>query len=576
MTQSSTTPSNHTKCIRIVWAPPRVYGGMTRSVPLAVLVLLALASVPASAATAPGRVAFSVASSVPQPSSGDGFDTHGSVALPDGGVVMLAHDRPAGPALAVRLRRDGTPEQTFGNGGTARLTSAGAGFRAHHVIDLPDGRLLIAGSRPATQYGPLKLVLVRLLSNGSIDPSFGAGGVVATAFAAQPFDLPMALAPDGSIVLTGALPRAPEPSPTDWVVVKLSPTGAPDTTFGTVRIPTAGDPSRGIGVAVTSAGSIVALGAGPAPGIVGDVIYLVGLTALGKPDPAFNGGAPAVVPLSAATRLHRRADGALDVAGHGAIVRFDAAGALDTTYAAAGVFALDQRSAAPELVALPDGGSLLVRQLPDARTIPLESRLAVQRLTAGGTSAGSTVIPTPFGGGFAGPGKRTAGSVAQNSFRGGLLRRDDGSFVATGRVGVVTPNGKMDATVADFVAAAALTSSLALDRSFGGPQQPVAATVRVRPQRAVSSARLRRIKVRVSASESGLLLLRVRDTRGRLLGGSLQPVYAAGARTVLIPLTNLGAQRLRGARRGLRITVRHEFRDIVAGADTGVTRGRLR
>ena len=139
-----------------------------------------------------------------------------------------------------------------------------------------------------------------------------------------------------------------------------------------------------------------------------------------------------------------------------------------------------------------------------------------------------------------------------------------------------TPHDKMSSTLADFVAAAAFTPSLTPDRSFGGPQQPAAATVRVRPQRAVTSARLRRIKVRVSASEAGLLLLRVRDARGRLLGGSLQAVYAAGTRTVLVGLTNLGAQRLRAARRGLPIRVRHEFRDIVAGTDTGVTRGRLR
>ena len=376
---------------------------MTRSLPLAALVLFVLAIAPASAsaATAPGRVALSVASTVPHHYTGR-YDTQGSVALPDGSVVMLAHDTTADTALAVRLRRDGTPEGAFGTGGTARLTAAGPLFHAHQVIGLPDGRLLIAGSRPATQYGPLKLVLVRLLPNGSFDPSFGAGGVVATALQAQPFDLPMALAPDGSIVVTGALPRAPEPSPTDWVVVKLSPSGAPDATFGAVKIPPGGDPSRGIGVVVTPAGFIVTLGAGRAPGI-GDVPYLAGLTALGRPDPAFNGGAPARVPLTPATGLHRRADGALDVAGHRGIVRFDAAGALDASYAAGGVFAFDQRTQAPELLALPDGGSLLVGQLPDSDTVPLESRLAVQRLTAAGTSAGSTFIPTPFGEGLPAP-----------------------------------------------------------------------------------------------------------------------------------------------------------------------------
>lgn len=345
----------------------------------------------------------------------DGYATSGGTPLPDGGVVILADD--ATGAVAVRLRRNASRDETFGSAGIARLATAGAGFRAHHVMRLADGRLLISGSRPeGSPFGPRRLVIVRLLANGAVDASFGAGGIVPTGLLAPVFaSSPVALGPDGSIVLIGDLPRAAGPdfiTPTDWVVAKLSADGVPDPTFGVVKIPLGAEQgSKARGVAVTPAGSIVTLGAVPLS-LSADSVHLVGLTALGTPDPGFNGGAPVTVPLVRASQLHRRANGALDVFGGEGIVRFDAAGALDTAYGSAGRFAIAPRGdGSPGLVALPDGGWLLVRAPVDFHALPLDSRLTVQRITAGGAAAGSTALRTPFGGGHSSPASgRTARS----------------------------------------------------------------------------------------------------------------------------------------------------------------------
>lgn len=552
---------------------------MTRRIALAALAVFAAAAPAATAATAPGRVAFAFSEALESYAGSSGVDAHGSVALPDGGVVTLEHDAAGGSALAVRLRADGSLDGSFGSAGIARIPVPGAGFRAHHIMRLADGRLLIAGSQPESPFRPGRLVVVRLLADGALDPGFGSGGVVSTSLLALVFSSPMALGPDGSIVVTGDLPRAADPdwsAPSDWAVAKLSPDGVPDPGFGVVKVPVAGDRTRALGVAVTPTGSIVTLGAALSP--AGEAGYLVGLTALGAPDPTFNGGAPANIQLAAPMRLYRRANGAWDVLGGQAIVRFDAHGARDASYGSGGTVALPARgNETQSLVALPDGGWLVVAQKESFDATPLESRLSVRRLTGNGVVTGATAaLQTPFGGGFSSPHKKTRGSVAQNSFRGELLRRDDGSFVAIGRVMVNTPYGKMEGEFAQFVAAAAFTRQLAPDPSFGGPRRPPVLDVRVRRRRAVDSARQRAILVRVDAPEAGLVLLRVRDARGRLLGGSLQPVYRPGATTMQIGLTSAGTRRLRAARRGLRISVRHEFRDIVAGTDTGVTRGRLR
>ena len=80
--------------------------------------------------------------------------------------------------------------------------------------------------------------------------------------------------------------------------------------------------------------------------------------------------------------------------------------------------------------------------------------------------------------------------------------------------------------------------------------------------------------MRVKTSGPGLLLLRVRDGRRRILAQQVAPVYAAGRTTVRIPLTATGRRLLR--RGPLRVLVGHDFRDVLTGRDSGVVRTRLR
>ncbi len=177
---------------------------MIRSLALACLAALAFAVAPASAAVAPGRIAFSVATKIPE-SNVDAGGAGPAVALPDGGTIMLAFDRTTKAITLVRLRADGSLEPSFGSGGIARVPVPGPVFSAQQLLRQPDGRLLVVGTgTAASKYELPRFVLARLTAAGAPDPSFGAGGSVALALQGSCGGCdPAALAPDGSIVLTG-------------------------------------------------------------------------------------------------------------------------------------------------------------------------------------------------------------------------------------------------------------------------------------------------------------------------------------------------------------------------------------
>jgi len=60
-----------------------------------------------------------------------------------------------------------------------------------------------------------------------------------------------------------------------------------------------------------------------------------------------------------------------------------------------------------------------------------------------------------------------------------------------------------------------------------------------------------------------------------VLASGTHPLHSAGSTILGVRLYSAGTRMLSRARRGTRITVRHEYRDLLAAAATGVTKGRL-
>jgi len=550
---------------------------MLRSIGLACIAALTLATAPAAAAVAPGRVAFSVATQAPERNV-DAGGAGAAVALPEGGVVMIAYDRSADLTL-VQLRGDGSPDPSFGRGGIARVAIPGDRFNAMQLLRRPDGRLLVvgAGFTPATIHELSRFVLVGLTPTGGLDPSFGAGGIAQLDLQSSCGGCaPAALAPDGSIVITGHTGRLSTAIVSDpaagstlqWVVRRLTANGSTDPTFGTA--PVSGPPgvaTYGYSTVVRPSGAIVVLG------IRDRRRQLAGLTAAGAPDPSFNSGQLATVPVDGFQML-LRSDGAIDVAGPDQLVRFTPAGALDATYGTGGAVSFggfNRSYGPPAVLATPDGGTILSGLRMFEPTPAAQPRLQLQRVTRGGTLGAAGALTPAFGGGIA---SRRSG-VEHNSFRGGLVPRADGSYLAVGGVSVVRYTGEGAGFSAGYVAVAAYTPLLEPDTAFGGPQVPAQARVRAPRQRARSAAELRRVLVRVTTSGAGLVQLRVRDGRGRVLAQDVASVFAAGTTTLRIPLTATGRRILRRGR-SIRVRVGRDFRDVLTARDRGVTSARLR
>jgi uncharacterized delta-60 repeat protein len=127
----------------------------------------------------------------------------------------------------VRLNPDGTVDQTFDTGGSV-FTSIGAYAYLHAVRLQKDGKIVAAGTTSTSCGGPSSIALVRYNTDGSLDMTFGNGGI-----ATYDFDPTMAesaadlrIQPDGKLVVAGT--RGVQ----DMLVARIMPDGTPDTTFG--------------------------------------------------------------------------------------------------------------------------------------------------------------------------------------------------------------------------------------------------------------------------------------------------------------------------------------------------------
>ena len=134
----------------------------------------------------------------------------------------------------VRYNTNGSLDTTFGTGGIV-TTSTGSGYDIAYVLGIqPDGRILAAGS---SHYGSnYDFALVRYNTDGSLDTTFGTGGIVTTTIGSGDSEvLALGIQSDGRIVAAG---KSPDGSNYDFALVRYNTDGSLDTTFGTGGIVT--------------------------------------------------------------------------------------------------------------------------------------------------------------------------------------------------------------------------------------------------------------------------------------------------------------------------------------------------
>lgn len=151
------------------------------------------------------------------------------VVQPDGKILVAGfvewRDNP--DFALVRYNEDGSPDPQFGTKGYVRTDFGGSQDIAFAMALQPDGRIVVAG-----QCLVQNIAVARYMPDGTLDPSFGAGGKAWTNLhGGTESATAVALQRDGKIVLAGYAWQ--KSSGFDFAVVRYRPDGRLDASFGT-------------------------------------------------------------------------------------------------------------------------------------------------------------------------------------------------------------------------------------------------------------------------------------------------------------------------------------------------------
>jgi uncharacterized delta-60 repeat protein len=336
-----------------------------------------------------------------------------------------------------RFNGDGSLDDSFGNAG--RVTTGFAGWvraGATGVAVQPDGRIVVAGGagNGAIKFPQTVIALARYSSDGSLDPSFGSGGLVTTSFPGQysANANSMALQPDGGIVVAGVT-STPARS-RHLALARYTRDGSLDPSFGSGGlVETAVNGSLGYVTSVAVQGDHIVVGGSEDSGNYRFLV--VRYNGDGSPDRSFGTGGQVVTSIpgfddSLSESVAVQPDGRVLAAGwtssytshdaRFALARYASDGSLDPSFGTAGLVTtgFGQSSAHAYAVVVQANGRIVVT----GRTDTSGTQLALARYDSDGS------LDTSFG---------TVGLVS-TSFPGysawalGVALQPDGRIVAAG------------------------------------------------------------------------------------------------------------------------------------------------
>jgi uncharacterized delta-60 repeat protein/uncharacterized repeat protein (TIGR01451 family) len=283
-----------------------------------------------------------------------GVDRGFAVALQSDGKVLVAGRAHTGSDHDFGLARynsNGSLDTSFGTGGLATTDFAGSADYGRALALQSDGKIVVAGR--AGTGGDDDFALARYTISGTLDASFGTGGLVTTDFAGEDDRAyGLALQPDGKILAAGYAHTAPVQD--DFALARYTISGTLDTTFGTDGIVTttfSGEDDRGYGLALQPDGKIVVAGYAYA-GLARDDFALARYTITGTLDTTFGTGGLVTTSFTTGDdhghAVILQPDGRIVVAGYApgagpdfALARYTITGTLDTTFGTGGLVTTD-------------------------------------------------------------------------------------------------------------------------------------------------------------------------------------------------------------------------------------------
>ncbi|GBE00189.1 calx-beta domain protein [bacterium BMS3Abin07] len=293
-----------------------------------------------SAGTTPGIVTTAI---------GTGVDEAYAVAIQSDGKIVAAGSSEATlhyDFALVRYNTDGTLDTTtFNSAGTTPgivTTAIGTGDNEANAVAIQsDGKIVAAGYSNNGTNNDFAIVCYK--TDGSLDTSFGSGGIATTAIGTGALASDVAIQSDGKIVATGYSNNGTN---NDFATVRYKTDGSLDTSFGSGGIATTaigtGD-SKANAVAIQSDGKIVVAGDSAVSGTTFG-FTLVRYKTDGSLDTSFGSGGIATTAIGTgalASDVAIQSDGKIVAAGASALsgttfgftlVRYKTDGSLDTTF----------------------------------------------------------------------------------------------------------------------------------------------------------------------------------------------------------------------------------------------------
>jgi uncharacterized delta-60 repeat protein len=343
-----------------------------------------------------------------------GGDESGMVLQPDGKIVMVGGTF-AGFVMA-RFNADGSLDTGFGIDGKVTTDIADGQFprsQARAVAIQADGKIVVAGEAQPTSAG-LAVALARYNADGSLDTSFGSGGMVLDA-AIQGRAFAVAIQNDGKIVIAGESPIALGSDFADFLIARYTSDGTLDFGFGLAGLVVT---DFGVGASegarrlvLQGDGKIVASG-DPIGAVAGvNRTAVARYDATGKLDPSFGSGGKVL--LAAGPLLGRgltlQSDGKLLLAGRVvngsninefALTRLRSDGSTDTSFGNAGLVTTSITGLGDQAlaVALQGDGRILAAGIGNA----INNNFALARYAADGSvdtsfASGGKLIVDFFG-----------------------------------------------------------------------------------------------------------------------------------------------------------------------------------
>ncbi|HEX2700923.1 MAG TPA: Calx-beta domain-containing protein [Acidimicrobiales bacterium] len=371
------------------------------------------------------------------------------------GAALVAALLPMALSVSPASAALGDLDTTFDTDGKVTTDFGAATAEAANAMAVQaDGKAVVAGS---TTSGGGDFAVARYGVNGSLDTTFDTDGKVTVDIGSGTADVATAVAiqADGKIVVAGNTSSGGG----DLVVVRLTPTGALDTTFdtdGKVTIDVGSSSvDAAVALAVQADGRIVVAGTTSSAG--GD-FAVVRLTATGSLDPTFDTDGKVTVDIGstsvdAAAGLALQADGKIVVAGttgagagNFAVVRITATGSLDATFDTDGKVTTDIGTVSIDAAA--------------AVAVQADGRIVV----AGTTGAGDFAVVRYSATGALDTTLDTDGKVTTDI---GTVSVDAANAVAVQPDGKIVVVGSTSSSGGDF-AVVRYDASGALDVSFSG------------------------------------------------------------------------------------------------------------